>query len=177
MGDEKKLNLGPAPARPVVNPLDLARVRENFPGELLGLKHFCLWNYGLRRNSAGEFKWTKPPFQPNGMDAESDNPVTWSSLDAVAEAYAKGGYDGIGFFFAPPYIGVDFDKVRDPRTGIVEQWAQGAIQELASYTEISPSGTGFHVLLRGELPPGRRRAGRVEIYQVGRYFTVTGVTL
>jgi primase-polymerase (primpol)-like protein len=56
----------------------------------------------------------------------------------------------------------------------MEDWAQEIISELDSYTEISPSGTGAHILVRGELPEGRNRKGRFEAYDRGRYFTVTG---
>ena len=45
---------------------------------------------------------------------------------------------------------------------------------LDSYTEISPSGTGVHILALGTLPLGRRKAGPVEMYADGRYFTMTG---
>src|SRR5262249_17909008 len=40
--------------------------------------------------------------------------------------------------------------------------------------EISPSGTGVHILVRGHLPPGGRKRDWVEIYSEARYFTVTG---
>jgi primase-polymerase (primpol)-like protein len=43
-----------------------------------------------------------------------------------------------------------------------------------SYTEITPSGRGLHILVRGDLPSGRRRKGGIEMYQKGHYFTVTG---
>jgi putative DNA primase/helicase len=33
---------------------------------------------------------------------------------------------------------------------------------------------GLRVWLRGALPPGRRRTGHVELYDAGRFFTVTG---
>ena len=62
----------------------------------------------------------------------------------------------------------------DPETGEIESWAWEIIEELDSYTEISPSGTGVHILVRGELPEGRNRKGRFEAYDRGRYFTVTG---
>ena len=62
----------------------------------------------------------------------------------------------------------------DPATGEIEGWAQEIIEELNSYTEISPSGTGVHILVRGELPAGRNRKGRFEAYDQGRYFTITG---
>jgi len=70
--------------------------------------------------------------------------------------------------------GVDLDGCLDPETGEIEGWAQEIIDELDSYAEISPSGTGVHVLVRGSLPPGRNRKGRFEAYDQGRYFTVTG---
>jgi putative DNA primase/helicase len=69
---------------------------------------------------------------------------------------------------------VDLDDVRDPLTGVIEPAAQFLIDDLSSYTEVSPSGTGVHILCRGVLPPGRRRVGRIEMYQTGRYFTITG---
>jgi hypothetical protein len=70
--------------------------------------------------------------------------------------------------------GVDLDKCLDPETGEIESWAQEIVGELSSYTEISPSGTGVHILIRGELPDSRNRKGRFEVYDRGRYFTVTG---
>lgn len=43
--------------------------------------------------------------------------------------------------------------------------------------ELSPSGTGLHAIVRGQLPgPGRRR-GQVEIYDRARFFTITGRAL
>jgi hypothetical protein len=79
--------------------------------------------------------------------------------------------------FLLPYVGIDLDKCRNAATGQVEEWARAVIRELNSYTEVSPSGTGVHILVRGELPPGRNRAGRVEMYSKARYFTMTGKRL
>ncbi|HKH39169.1 MAG TPA: hypothetical protein VKA82_18605, partial [Rubrobacter sp.] len=70
--------------------------------------------------------------------------------------------------------GVDLDKCLDPETGKLDGWAREVIEELDSYTEISPSGKGVHVLVRATLPEGRNRKGRFEAYDRGRYFTVTG---
>ena len=83
---------------------------------------------------------------------------------------------GIGFVFTAddPFVGVDLDHCRDPETGEVEPWAQEIVDELDSYTEVSPSKTGLHSIVNGKLPPGGRRKGRVEMYEAGRYFTVTG---
>jgi hypothetical protein len=73
-----------------------------------------------------------------------------------------------------PYTVIDLDHCRDPETGIIEPWAQEIIDRLASYTEISPSGTGVHIWVKGKLPPGRRRKRNFEAYDSDRYLTLTG---
>jgi hypothetical protein len=86
------------------------------------------------------------------------------------------GHTGVGFVFTPEddLCGVDLDGCLDPLTEEIEPWAWTIIEELDSYTEISPSGKGVHILVRAALPEGRNRKGRFEAYDRGRYFTVTG---
>ena len=69
---------------------------------------------------------------------------------------------------------MDLDGCLDPKTGQLEGWARQIVEELDSYTEISPSRTGVHILIRATLPEGRNRKGRFEAYNWGRYFTVSG---
>jgi hypothetical protein len=45
--------------------------------------------------------------------------------------------------------------------------------EFDSYSEISPSGRGLHVIVKGQVPTGRRR-NFVEVYSSQRYITMTG---
>jgi len=82
----------------------------------------------------------------------------------------------VGFVFTPEddFAGVDLDGCLNPVTDEIEAWTQGIIEELNSYTEISPSGMGLHILVRAQLSPERNRKGRIEVYDRGRYFTVTG---
>jgi putative DNA primase/helicase len=77
--------------------------------------------------------------------------------------------------FAPatPIVGVDLDDCRNPTTGELSSWAQDIVDRLDSYDEVSPSGRGVHVIVEGELPPGRNRRGDVEMYDEARFFTVT----
>jgi hypothetical protein len=120
---------------------------------------------------------TKVPYSPlTGERASSTDPKTWASYSAAVTASKERGYGGIGFVFTPDddLCGIDLDACIDLDTGEIEPWAQEIIEELDSYTEISPSGTGVHVLVRGTLPEGRSRKGRFEAYDRGRYFTVTG---
>jgi hypothetical protein len=60
------------------------------------------------------------------------------------------------------------DETRD----IIAQHNE-AVSRFDSYTEISPSGVGAHIWLRGKVPAGRRR-NKLEIYSDQRYMTVTG---
>jgi hypothetical protein len=71
-------------------------------------------------------------------------------------------------------VGIDLDKCRDPETGVIESSALDIIQELDTFTELSPSRTGIHLWAKGSLPQGGRRKGKFEVYDGRRYFTVTG---
>jgi putative DNA primase/helicase len=122
-------------------------------------------------------KPTKVPYSPlTGEKASSTDPKTWADYSEAVKAHKELGYHGIGFVFTPEddLCGVDLDGCLDSQTGEIERWAQEIVGELDSYTEISPSGTGVHVLVRAELPKGRNRKGRFEAYDRGRYFTITG---
>ena len=74
-------------------------------------------------------------------------------------------------------VGVDLDECRDSENGTIDPNARTIITKLDSYTELSPSRKGVHILLHGALPRGRRRKGTVEMYEHARYFTVTGAHL
>ena len=120
---------------------------------------------------------TKIPYSPaTGQRASSTAPETWSGYEEAQRACREQGFNGIGFVFTAEddLCGVDLDGCLNPETGEIKEWAREIIEELDSYTEVSPSGSGIHVLVKGELPPGRNRKGRIEMYDKGRYFTVTG---
>ena len=131
----------------------------------------------LRRARRQAGKPTKVPYSPlTGEKASSTNPDTWAAYAEAVKVSKEQGYGGIGFVFTPEddLCGVDLDGCLNPETGEIDGWAQEIIEELDSYTEISPSGTGVHVLVRAELPEGRNRKGQFEAYDRGRCFTVTG---
>jgi putative DNA primase/helicase len=100
--------------------------------------------------------------------------MTWSRFTTVFDAYASAAYDGVGFVFSSgdPYAGVDLD-CRDPETDVIAGWAAEIVGELDSYTELSPSGKGLHVLVRGKVPKALKLP-HIEMYSMSRYFTVTG---
>lgn len=50
-----------------------------------------------------------------------------------------------------PYIYIDLDHVRDAETGETQQWAAKLIEDFDTYTELSRSKTGYHLICRGSL--------------------------
>ena len=152
----------------------LAVVPDNVPDELKARPQWVVWRLEERQSGP-----TKVLYSPRGGKAKSTDLMTWGTFEEAYEAYGSGRYSGVGFVFcsADPYVGVDLDSCVDAQTGELELWAAEIVAELDSYAELSPSGTGVHVIARGALPGGRRRKGRVEMYDQGRFFTVTGHVL
>ncbi len=155
---------------------------EGIPEELRSFRQWVVWRYEWRLNRDSSGKWTKVLHNPaNGRNADSTKPSTWGTFEAALSAYQRdpNKWDGIGFVFANGYGGIDLDDCRDPLTGKIEAWALEIVRQIDSYTEISPSGKGLHVfaraMLAGEGVNRRNWHGReIEIYDRGRYFTVTG---
>jgi len=126
------------------------------------------------------YRPNKIPVNPKtGDNAEANDPDTWGEIDQAVshwEAHRGNGVAGVGFEFSheDPYTGIDLDKCRDPETGEIEPWALEIVRRFNSYTEVSPSGTGLHIWIKAKLPPSGRKKGKVEMYDGGRYFTMTG---
>lgn len=146
---------------------------EKIPLELKQLSHWVGWKYMQR---PGEDHKRKVPINAmDGQPAKSNNPVTWCDFDTACLGKERFGLDGIGFMFSGDGIfGIDIDHCYDPETRELDPAAAEIIETVQSYTELSPSGTGIHILCKGALPEGRKRRGAVEMYSTLRYFTVTG---
>ena len=146
-------------------------VGEPEPASMKTMPQWVCWRAEERSG-----KGTKVPYSPfSGARARSDDPSTWGTLLEARDAAEKKGYHGIGFVFtaSDPFCGVDLDCCVDPETGEVEPWAKEIVEDLDSYTEISPSGTGLHVIVQAKLPEGGNRKDHVEMYDRSRFFTVT----
>jgi primase-polymerase (primpol)-like protein len=143
----------------------------SLPGDLVSCPQWLCW-----REQKRDGKVTKVPIDPtSGSYASATDPSTWADFE-TARAYAETDAAGLGFVFTDddPFVGVDLDDCRVPETETTLDWAEEIVDTLDSYTEVSPSGTGYHVLVRGELPGDRNRNGSVELYETARFFTVTG---
>lgn len=149
----------------------LARV----PAELKERAQWVCWRREVRGG-----KPTKVPYIAGSGEhlASTTNPATWRTFEDAFTHAAR--FDGIGFVFSAddPYCGIDLDRAIDSDTGEARPAALDILRSFPSYTELSPSGTGLHIICRAELPgSGTRKllAGiEVEMYDRGRYFTITG---
>lgn len=154
---------GTAPPQPT--PIKYSAV----PDAMRQAARWVVWQYEIR-----DGKKTKVPHTPGKGKASSTDRSTWVTFEEACQA--EQFYTGIGFVLGDGWLGLDADHVRDLETG---EWAPGVLDEIASvqsYAEISPSKTGAHVITYGEKPGNRCRAkGEVwEMYERGRFFTVTG---
>ena len=94
---------------------------------------------------------------------------------------------GIGFVFTTddPYTGIDLDNCLN-EDATVKEWAREIVNVLKEvcYWEVSPSGTGLKFWTRARLPFKDKKGSKeyldkdrgeaIEIYDHGRFFTVTG---
>jgi len=154
----------------------VTKIYSNIPSELKELKQWCCYRIEQRNG-----KTTKLPINAyNGDYGKSNDETTWSDFGTAIDAVDLFNCHGIGFYFKEPYFGIDIDNVKneindylndsDNENNIVAEF----VELMESYSEISPSGNGIHIIVKGELPEGGRRKGNVEMYSDGRFFTMTG---
>jgi replicative DNA helicase len=131
-------------------------------------------------------------------------PVDWvlhnQTFAAAFElAQQNGLYVGLALYDGDGLVGIDFDSCRDPASGVFDSWVQPWLDELAGYGyfDISPSGTGVKVIVRGRWPAnaantcilnekqggkirtvdGKQKRAAIEVYQGRRFFALTGESL
>ena len=163
IGASSKMNSNTKPTPPLV---EITAIPEG----IKGLSQWVVWQYEWNGK-----KWTKVPYDAStGAMADSTKSKTWS--DFAQALCVQDSYDGIGFVVTKddPYMGIDLDDCLN------EPWALDMIEDLDSYTEITPSGDGYRVWVEASKPDGMGckkelfHDNKVEVYDHSRYFTVTG---
>lgn len=162
----------------------------NIPAEMRNFRQWLLWRMEWRSDDVNhELKPTKIPYQPRpgGYQASVTKPSHWGSFDeAVSAPFCDTGkiwestdpateFNGIGFVFTDndPFCGIDLDDTHGDREAYERQFK--IFREFNSYSELSPSGNGLHIIIKGEVPGGKgRRRAAIELYSRERYFTMTG---
>ena len=159
-------------------------------GDLVERDHWLVWKYVWKPDRED---WAKTPKDGGGggYNIDATDPENGVAFDVAIETYESGDYDGLGVITDPNnlLIGWDFDDCRDPDRphGSVPDVVVEAIDDLDTYIEVSPSGTGYRGFALGTKPEGPNRADlpcdpvlddvpHVEVYDGtgGRYLTVTG---
>lgn len=148
---------------------------EAIPEEMRLLPNWVCWRMETR-----DGKQTKVPYNPRRITekAKASDPQTWGSFTEALEHLQAGRVSGVGFQFGgTPYCGIDTDH--KPYNGEIHPLALEIIEALDSYTEISPSGKGQHIIIRGEHPGWAKHKAQldedleIEVYSEGRFFTIT----
>jgi putative DNA primase/helicase len=169
------------PSRP--DPLTLDP--DTVPETLREREAWVCWRY---KRDTDRDEWTKVPVDPATDEyASSTDPETWGGFaDAVAHHEDPDtDTDGVGYVVSDEdvVVGIDLDDCRNPETGDLDPWARDVLDTVETYAEVSPSGTGLRLFGLGFVPDGGTRAdvegveGHIEMYDSGRYLTVTGHAL
>ena len=170
----------------------------SIPIELNKMMELYNWvAYEIRHNPDNEAKPKKIPINPHtGDKAKSNDASTWGSIsnanDRLTRILRRQDENilgcGIGFMFGVPgkpsgIAGIDIDHCFND-DGTLKDYAAEIVKIMNSYTEYSPSNTGLLILftltkslheLDSSFDTGKKNTKLgIEIYDSGRYFTVTG---
>ena len=133
----------------------------NIPNEMKQLKRWVLWK--IKVDEKG--KTTKIPINANnGYGAKTNDSSTWVSFNEALSKVDFYNCKGIGFMLGNGYFGVDIDNAIEDKE-LIEEF----VKALNSYTEVSQSGKGIHIICKGVLPLGARRKGNIEMYDNARF--------
>lgn len=163
--------------------------------------HPMIWNPEKHNRVGG---YDKPPINPRTLgNAYTNNPDTLSTFDKAAaqigktaRVRVKGKIDfivcevvGVGIALSGTGLfGFDADNVTDYERRLMTSEAHEIMNTMQSYTELSPSGTGIHILARGTIPEGIKRVAdrkpdifgtmkaEYQIFNSG-YMTISGETI
>lgn len=141
---------------------------DSIPDELKAYPQFVVWKYEDRDGH----KRAKVPYSPlTFRRASVDDAATWSTYNDAVNNCAD--FSGIGFVLTgnDPYTFIDLDDYEGDDDVLKKQ--QFLVTTFDSYTELSPSTKGVHVIVKGTVSAGRRR-GKFEIYSSSRFMTMTG---
>lgn len=147
---------------------------ENIPDELKNYKQWVMWRLE-KIDDDPETKPTKVPYSIRGYNVSVLDYHEFGTFSDVVACYQSGAYSGIGFVFTEndPYAFIDLDDCG--QDGELIAYHMELYSVFSSYSEISPSGNGLHIIVKGSIPEGRRNsAKKIEIYSSQRYATFTG---
>ncbi len=138
------------------------------PQALRERARWIVWRWGELDPATGKRK--KPPYCPSDISrhASCTNPATWGTFEQAIGIVEAGKADGIGYAACAPEVFIDLDAE-------LSEADQAAVMlALDSYSERSPSGEGYHVVIRGNLNGRGRHPQGIGVFQENRFFYFTG---
>ena len=140
---------------------------DNIPVELRELNQWVYWRYDKIDD-----KDTKVPYCTKTKKAKTNDSKTWLNF-VGAMNYKNIGMTGIGLVLteSDPYVVIDLDGCIDKEKP--NKYSIGVMEIFMSYAEVSPSGNGLHIVIKGELQKAISTK-EIEIYSKGRYICFTG---
>lgn len=163
----------------------------NIPAELRSIPRWYVYKLTPKKDKSGKptGKHGKEPADPiTGRNAcwktDPKSAMTFEQAVAALRKNKPRNLAGIGFVFTreEPYSGIDIDGCLEA-DGKPDLQAEQILEEIDTYTEVSRSGTGVHLIVRGKLEQGddgaRHDDGKrsFECYSAGRFFVFTGNVL
>lgn len=172
------------------------RVESSEISALAELKTYPNWLLFRMLPKDSGMGWSKDPWQSQVPSrARNNDPATWTRFEkaalrgAVTTPDSECGNFIYGFALDPeavPLVCVDIDHAVDTETGLIHPFAEEAVRRAQSFTEVSFSGTGFHIFVRGLSPSGRDTTSRkpagiasdsplkVDVFSRNRFIALTG---
>lgn len=160
----------------------LKTIPENIPDCIKNLgPTFVCWKAITK---PGRPKPIKMPIDPKtGRAAKSTDSSTWGTWDeAIACMQKDPSISGVGLVFRREngLVGIDLDNVIDANGDLLPD-VEALVNDFKSYTELSPSGKGLHILVKADGPEGMTSLKRpdtlsfaVELFVSSYYLTLTG---
>lgn len=157
----------------------VANEYKNIPQELRQLKQWGL--YKLENADKGHGASKKPINANTGAYASSTNADTWTDFDTALNNLGQYNTNGLAFFFANGYVGLDLDELTQLKQKVAQKnkTVQTVMDKAKKpYIERSQSGTGIHAIFKGSLQKDwKHKSNGHEIYDSGRFFALTGDAL
>ena len=153
--------------------MDRLNYKTFHPETLIALPHWIFWR---KENING--RETKIPYSANYEGrASSTSPDSWCDYKKAVEKFDSTKFNGLGFVFTADaglvFIDLDDCFLSD---GTLCDYAKEIISHIKepTYCELSQSGNGLHIILRGSIPRSfKNSSAGVEMYDSKRYCAIT----
>ena len=145
----------------------------DYPAQFLSLRRWVCY----RRKKNDKDKLQNVPHLVSGILGDVLDRKNWRSHAEAEKARQAKKMDGLSFVLCADdgFVCIDLDACRDAEWGVTEEWAEKIIEEVDSYTELSPSGTGYHIWVSATIPKNSHASGsKLEMYSQKKVMAMSG---